>query len=234
MKGFIRTAATLLSLSVCAALSAQSPGRFIPQSPLNDAERAAEKARIQKFGNTSDDLANRMLDDVDNYHVFRDADIFAAFPELRGHERLWSCQNRIMGGAAEIAFLASRGKNEATLEKLSCRRVEGGINCGEPERGQYFFTRRRNEYYKVDGLTFATASSLLETYRVKGVEGLPDWLKPHGLKLNLIKALPNDRYQIAFGDGLCSGCFSVFNVRRVSKGDEFDLVYDGEPNAGCF
>jgi hypothetical protein len=219
---------------VCAGVAAQPPGKFIPQSPLDESERAAEKARIQKFGVTSDDLANRMLDDVDSYHVFRDADIFAAFPQLRGHERLWSCQNRIMGGAAEIAFLVERGKNEATLAKLSCTRAEGGITCGEPDRGRYFFNERRDQYFTLDGLTFATAKSLLAIYRAKGVTGLPDFLKPRGLKLNSIKALSGDRYKIAFGDGLCSGCFSTFNLRRVSKGDDLELVYDGEPNAGCF
>jgi hypothetical protein len=232
MKGFRRIVVSLAALSVVAV--ADDAGRFIPQSPLDSSERAAHKARLRKIPSISDDVAERMLDDVDTYHAFRDADIYAAYPELRGHERLWLCSNSIMGGATEIAFLADRGENEATLEKVRCNRVKAGINCGEPRRGQYYFRDASQSYFALEGLTFATATQLLETFEAKRVTGLPEWAEPRGLKLTAIRALSADHYRMAFGDGLCSGCFTVFEVRRESKDGHDQLVVQGQPNAGCF
>jgi hypothetical protein len=225
----------MLAIGVAAAAAvAGETGRFIPRSPLEPSERAEQKSKLLKIPSISDALADQMLDDEDHYHAFRDADIFAAYPELRGHERLWLCSNRIMSGATEIAFLAERGKNEATLAKLRCSRVEAGIKCGEPQRGRYYFRDPSDGYFLLDGLDFATATTLLETFEARRVSGLPEWAEPRGLKLTGIKALSADHYRLAFGDGLCSGCFTVFAVRREPKDGHDELVVQGRPNAGCF
>jgi hypothetical protein len=232
VKGIIRIIIPLCALT--GAVAADEAGRFIPWSPLNASEKAAAKTRLQRVPSVTDEMAERMLADEDSYHTFRDADIFAAYPELRGHERLWLCSNSILSGATEIAFLAERAKNEATIEKLGCRRAKAGIHCGEPTRGQYFFREGSAGYFTLDGLSFATATTLLDAFEAKRISGLPEWAEPRGLTLTAIKALSPGRYRLVFGDGLCSGCFTVFEVRVESSDADERLVVEGQPNAGCF
>lgn len=235
MNGFTRIATALAALVVAGVAVGDPAGRFIPQSPLDESERAAERARLKKMPAFPDRLIDEMLADEERYHTYREADIFAAYPELRGEKKLWLCSNNIIGGATEIAFLAARGKNnDVTLDTLGCSRVKNGLSCGEPKRASFYHLDASEQYFSLEGLSFETARAILETYRAKLVTGLPEWMNTRNMKISSIKSLSGNRYEMMFGDTLCSGCASKFDVRLETKNGANELVFDGDPRAVCF
>jgi len=76
-------------------------------------------------------------------------------------------------------------------------------------------------------------SNTSEAYKAKGIDDLPDWFGA-GPAVRSIKALPDGRYRLRFGEYYCNGCSTEFNVRLETKGDQWQLVYAGDPGGACF
>jgi hypothetical protein len=235
MDGFCRVVASFAVLVVANVALADQAGRFIPQSPLDETEKATERARLKKTPAFSDQFIEQLLADEEHYHSYREADIFAAYPELRGEKKLSLCSNSIIGGATEITFLAGRVKNnEVELDKVGCRRVKAGLSCGEPKRDHFYFLDSAERYFSLDGLSFETARTILETLHARGVSGLPQWLHAQVTSISSIKSQPGDRYEMIFGDTLCAGCIEKFDVRLESTHGDSQLVFAGDPRSVCF
>lgn len=220
---------TLLNAGIATAMD-----RFIPYTPLDASGKAVLKEKLSRSRPVPDEEIERMAKDVERWHTYRDADIFAVFPQLRGHRKLSECSNSIMGGAAELVFLANKGQNTATLEKSRCGNVSGGLMCSPVTTGTYYFLDGTERYFTLDGLTFDTARDLLEAYRDKRVTGLPDYIRPGRMNISTITKLPNQHYQMIFGEPLCEGCFSKMEVERDTQDGETHLTIIGQADTICF
>jgi hypothetical protein len=201
--------------------------KFIPYSPLDDAQAQSLKERLERAG-VKDVKTAELTRNLYDHHTFRDADIFKAFPQLRGNEKLEECSNRMMTNATDLVFLASKGTNEATLERIRCQGTGDGIRCPEPERGQYYFLDGTDQYFTLDGLTFATAKAMMEAFSAGRITGLPEWVSP------TIKSLFDNRYEMIFGEYYCSGCASRFDVDFETESGEGRLKVVGQPEGGCY
>jgi hypothetical protein len=233
MKGFTRLVASLAAFFVVAADVAAESGRFVPWSPLTETEAIALKRKFERAGLKDVEL-KELLENDERHHTYRDADVFAAYPELRGQQKLSECSNSIRSGETELVYLAERKRNEATLVKVHCSRADKGLTCGEPQRGQFYILDGSDRYFSLDGLSFDTAKTILDAYRARRITGLPHWIDPKNLDINTIKSLGDERYEMIFGDVLCSGCFSRFEARLESGDDGAKLVVVGQPDGGCF
>lgn len=198
-------------LSLCASAQSESV-TFIPGSPRSGVR------------------------DERRLYTYREADIFAAFPELRGDKKLSECSNSIMSGATELVFISDTdtGKNEVTIKTVRCTPVDKGLSCGAVRRARDFFLESPEHFFALENLTFGQARPIVEAYKAGRIAGLPDWLGASRLKVASITALPDGRYRMRFGDVYCSGCSAAFNVRLETDGTEFRLVYVGDPESVCF
>jgi hypothetical protein len=206
--------------------------KFIPYSPLNETEAESLKARLEGWG-FKDVKREELMQDEFHNHTYREPDVVKAYPELRGRQMLSECANSMMGGAARLVFLASQGKNEATLDTLRCSGTRRGLNCRGPERGHYYVLDSSDHYFTLEGLTFPAAKTILETYAAGRVIGLPEWVNPKAMNITAIKALFDNRYRMVFGEFFCAGCSSRFDVDLETKDGVNRLVVVGKPQGGC-
>ena len=223
---------TLSLLSLC-ALAQSEPETFIPQSPLNPTEVAKLKEKLQRNMPLPDVEIDNLLKDEAKYHTYRESDIVAAFPELRGDKKLSECSNRIMGGATELVFLSDARENEATIKTVKCTRVDKGLSCGAVRPGKYYFLESPEHFFSLKNLTLPEARTILEAYKANRIAGLPDWFGA-SLDVKSIEALPDGRYTMDVGDVYCAGCVARLDVRLETRDSESRLVVLGNPDARCF
>jgi hypothetical protein len=224
---------TLSVLALCASAQ-DEPGVFIPQSPLNPAEVANAKEELRRNSAFSDVEIDNMLKDEARYHTYRESDIVAAFPELRGDRKLSECSNSIMMGATELVFLSDARENEVTIKTVRCARVVEGLSCGAVRGGKHYFLESPEHFFSLENLTLDKARTILEAYKANRIAGLPDWFGGSRLDVKSIQALPDGRYRMHLGDVYCAGCVASFDVRLETSGSESRLIVVGNTEARCF
>jgi hypothetical protein len=207
--------------------------KFIPYSPLDDAQARSLEEQLERAG-LRDVKAADLTRDVYSHHTFHDADVFKAFPQLRGYQKLSECSNRMMTNATNLVFLVSKGANEATLETIRCHGAADGIRCPEPERGHYYFLDGTDQYFTLDGLTFATAKAIMEAFSAGRITGLPEFVNPKAKNVTAIKSLFDNRYEMIIGEFFCSGCATRFDVDFETENGEGRLNVVGQPEGGCY
>ena len=225
-----------LSLLSLRAIGQSEPAIFIPQSPLNPTEVAELKERLKRTTRLTDSTIESMAKDEATYHSYRESDIVAAYPELRGDKKFSACSNSMMMGATELVFLAHAKENEVTVKSVHCSRVDKGLSCGAVSRGKYCFLDSPEHFFSLENLTLAKARTILAAYKANRIEGLKDWFgapRPELRSIKAIKALPDGRYRMHFGEYYCGGCTAAFNVRLATDESEPRLVYVGDPDGGC-
>jgi hypothetical protein len=227
------TLLTLSFLSLCAFAQSES-GTFIPSSPLTPAEVAKLKEKMKRDAVLSDAAIEESLKDGRGLHTYRERDIFAAFPELRGDRKLSECSNSIISGATELVFISDTRQNEVTVKTVHCRPVDKGLSCEPVRRGQNYFLESPEHFFSLENLTFAQARPIVEAYQAGRIAGLPDWFNTSRPNVASITALPDGSYRMRFGDVYCTGCTAAYNVRVETSGAESRLVYVGDPEAVCF
>jgi len=163
----------------------------------------------------------------------RESDIVAAFPELRGDKKLSVCSNAMMSGATEIVYLSGAKNNEVTVKSVHCTRASTGLNCGAVRREVNYFLDSPENFFSLENLPLSTARSIIEAYKANRIDTVPDWFVARP-EVRSIKALPDGRYRLRFGEYYCAGCTTVFNVRLETKENEPRLVYAGDADGGCF
>jgi hypothetical protein len=196
---------TLSLLSLCASAQSES-GTFIPSG--------AKDGR--------------------GHPTYRESDIVAAFPELRGDKKLSECSNSIMSGATELVFVSDVRENEVTVKTVRCRPVDKGLSCGAVRSRKDYFLESPEHFFSLENLTFDQARPIVEAYKAGGVAGTPDWFGTSRQNVASVTALPDGRYRMRFGDVYCSGCTTAFNVRLETSGSESRLVYVGDWESMCF
>jgi hypothetical protein len=224
---------TLSLLSLCAVAQSGSEA-FIPRSPLNAAEVAELQEQLKRGTALTDAMIEDLVKDESRRHTYRESDIVAAFPELRGDKKLSACSNSIMSGATELVFMSDARQNEVTIKTIPCTRADQGLSCGAVRRAKHYFLESPEHFFLLEDLTFDKARTILEAYEADRIIDLPDWYgapRPH---VRSIKALPDGRYRLRFGDYYCAGCAWAFNVRLETQRSEPRLVYVGDPEGGCF
>ena len=224
---------TLSLLSLC-AFSQSDSGTFIPSSPLTAAEVAKLKEKMKRDAVLSDTAIEESVKDGRGLHTYRERDIFAAFPELRGDRKLSECSNSIMSGATELVFISDTRKNEVTIKTLRCRPVDKGLSCEAVRRSTNYFLESPEHFFSLENLPFAQARPIVEAYQAGRIAGVPDWFIPWSTNVTSITALPDGSYRMRFGDVYCRGCTAAYNVRVETSGAESRLVYVGDPQAVCF
>jgi hypothetical protein len=227
-------AVLMLSLLSLCALAQSEPAIFIPRSPLNATEVANQKERLQRDTALSDAEIDNLLKDEANYHTYRESDIVAAFPELRGDKKLSECSNSIMGGATELVFLSDARDNEVTIKTVRCTRVDNGLSCAAVRRVRGYFIGSPEHFFSLENLTLREARTILEAYKANRIAGLSDWFGGSRLDVKSIEALPDGRYRMQLGDVYCAGCVAGLDVRVETNGSESRLVVVGDPEARCF
>jgi hypothetical protein len=224
---------TLSFLSLCAFAQGDS-GTFVPSSPLTPAEVAKLKEKMKRDAVLTDAEIEEWVKNGRDLHTYRESDIFAAFPELRGARKLSECSNSIMSGATELVFISDTGKNEVTIKSAHCRPVDKGLRCEAVRRSTNYFLESPEQFFSLENLTFAQARPIVEAYNAGRITGLPDWLGPARPNVASITALPGGSYRMRFGNVYCTGCSAAYNVRLEASGPEARLVYLGDPEAVCF
>lgn len=224
---------TLSFLSLCAFAQGDS-GTFIPSSPLTPAEVAKLKEKMKRDAVLTDAAIEEWVKHGRDLHTYRESDIFAAFPELRGARKLSECSNKIMSGATELVFISDTGKNEVTIKAVRCRPVDKGLTCEAVRRSTNYFLESPEHFFSLENLTFAQARPIVEAYTSGRITGLPDWFATARPNVASITALPDGSYRMRFGDVYCTGCSAAYNVRLETSGAEARLVYVGDPEAVCF
>lgn len=220
-----------LSLLSLRALAQSESAIFIPQSPLNPTEVAIRKERLQRNTALSDVEIDNMLK---NETTYRERDIVAAFPELRGDKKLSECSNSIMSGATELVFLSDARENEVTVKTVRCTRVDNGLSCAAVRVAKNYFLESPEHFFSLENLTLGKATTILQAYKANRISGLSDWFGPPRLDVRSIEALSDGRYRIVSGDVYCAGCFARFDVRLETSGSESRLIVVGDPEAMCF
>jgi len=215
------------------AFADSGPAVFIPQSPLSPAEVAELKEKLKRTTALTDAMIEDMVKDEANYHTYRETDIVAAFPELRGDKKLSACSNSMMLGATEIVYISDVRENEVVVKSVHCDRVDKGLSCGVVKREKYYFLDSPEHFFSLENLTLHTARSIVEAYKANRIDIVPDWFVARP-EVRSIKALPDGRYRLGFGEFYCSGCATVFNVRLVTNESKPRLVYAGDAEGGCY
>jgi hypothetical protein len=229
MRQIIVSIACLLSVS---SLAAEAPSRFVPWSPLTEEEIARAKARIPSAQN--DEIYDKVLRDPKMSYRYRESDILAAYPELRGSKKLSSCSNRIMTGATSIIFVSHIGDHEVTLKSLSCSGARGGVLCGKVTTKRHYFLNSFREPIELLNVSPDSARLIAETYQARRVDNLPDWFQGGFPELHYIAALGEDRYRLIFGDYFCAGCSFRYDARLDTAAETPRLVVIGNADGGCF
>lgn len=224
---------TLSVLSLCAFAQSES-GTFVPSSPLSAAEVAKLKEKMKRDAVLTGAAIEDWVKDGRGFHTYRESDIFAAFPELRGDKKLSECSNSIMSGATELVFISDTRKNEVTIKTVHCTPVDKGLSCGAVRRARSYFLESPEHFFSLENLTFGQAGPILEAYKAGRTADWPDWFGTSRPNVASITALPDGRYRMRFGDVYCSGCTAAFNVRLETSGTESRLVYVGDPESVCF
>ena len=224
---------TLSLLSLC-ALAQSEPGTFIQSSPLSAAEVAKLKEKMKRDAVLTDAEIEDWVKDGRGFRTYRESDIFAAFPELRGDKKLSECSNSIMSGATELVFISDTRKNEVTIKTVHCTPVAKGLSCGAVRSERNYFLDSPEHFFSLENLTFGQARPIVETYKAGGIADSPDWFGTARPNVASITALPDGSYRMRFGDVYCSGCSSAFNVRLETSETESRLVYVGDPESVCF
>lgn len=225
-----------LFLLALRAFAQTAPAIYIPQSPLNPTEVAELKERLKRIPSLTDAMIENMVKDESKYHAYRESDIVAAFPELRGDRKLSVCSNSMMSGATEIVFISDVRENEVTVKSVHCSRVDKGLSCGAVRRGKYYFLDSPEHFFSLENLTLDKARTILEAYKANRIDDLPDLFgasRPEVRSIKAITAVPEGRYRLRFGEYYCSGCTSAFNVRLETNAREPRLVYAGDADGGC-
>jgi hypothetical protein len=221
----------LALLLVSLGAFAQAPtGTFVPQSPLTPKEAADQKAMLKKNTRIPDADIDELLK---KDHSYRESDIVAAFPELRGGKKLTSCSNSMMSGATQIVFMSDVGKNEVTIKTIECTPVKNGLSCGAVRSEKNYFLFSAEHHFALENLTLITARNIIEAYAYSRIEGLPDWLVPMRLGVRVIKAQPHGLYSMYFGDYFCAGCGAHFDVRLDTGGNRARLIFVGNADLDC-
>ena len=224
---------TLSLLSLCAFAQGE-PKTFIPSSPLSAAEVAALKEKMKREGVLTDAQIEEWAKNGPARRTYRESDIFAAFPELRGDKKLSECSNSIMGGATELVFASDIQQNEVTIKTAHCSPVAKGLSC-EPVRSERnYFIESPAHFFSLENLTFAQARPIVEAYTAGRITELPDWFGTSRPDVTSITALPDGRYRMRFGNVYCTGCSTAFSVRIATSGTEVQLLYVGDPEGVCF
>ena len=229
--------AALLALSllpVCASAKAP-PTTFIPYSPLNAEEAAAYLEKVKKYRIHPDAQLDELKKEASEQHTYRVSDIVKAFPQLAGARKLSECSNRIMSGATALVFYSDVKEHEVTFKTLDCSPVDKGLQCKPIRREKKYFLESPEHAFLLEKLTFETAKAIVEAYKAGGLDAAPDWWPP-GFRpdAQLIEALPDGNYRLFFGDYLCAGCVSSFNVSLDTSAGDPRLVYRGQADGGCF
>jgi hypothetical protein len=224
---------TLSFVSLCAFAQGDS-GTFIPSSPLTPAEVAKLKEKLKRDAVLTDAQIEEWIKNGPEPRTYRESDIFAAFPELRGARKLSECSNSIMSGATELVFISDTGKNEVTIKTVQCKPVRKGLSCEAVRSSTHYFLESPEHFFSLENLTFAQARPIVEAYQAGRITGLPGWLGPARPNVGSIKALPGGSYRMRFGNVYCTGCFAAYNVRLEGSGAEARLVYVGDPESMCF
>jgi hypothetical protein len=222
-----------LTLFSFRAFGEGAPTVFIHESPLSPTEVAELKERLKRTTALSDTEIERMVKDESTYHTYRESDIVAAFPELRGDRKLSACSNRMMLDATEIVYLSDIRENEVTVKSIHCDRAGKGLSCGPIFREKNYFLDSPAHFFALDNLTLPTARTIIEAYKAGRIDTVPDWFVARP-EVRSIKALPDGRFRLWFGEHYCSGCTTVFNVRLETKESESRLVYAGDADGGCY
>jgi hypothetical protein len=223
----------LIVLAFTAQAMSAERQRFIPWSPLNESELANERANMRRTPGLTEASIEKTLKNQYSYHTYRDADIFKAYPELRGHEKLYVCTNRMMSDATAFVFLASREQNEVALETVQCSRLRKGLSCGVVVRERRYFLDGSDRYFSLEGVELAKAAEILDAYKGGRITGLPDWMSTEQSNISLVKALPDEQYLMIFGDYLCGGCVFKINVKTETADGQTRLIVVGSPEGGC-
>jgi hypothetical protein len=229
----VRRLLTLSLLSFCAFAQTES-GTFIPSSPLSAAEVAKLKEKMKRDAVLTDAAIEDWVKDGRRLRTYRESDIFAAFPELRGDKKLSECSNKIMSGATELVFISDTRKNEVTIKTLRCTPVDKGLSCGAVRRERNYFLESPEHFFSLENLTFDQAKPIVEAYKAGGIADPPDWFGTSRPNVASITALPNGIYRMRFGDVYCTGCSTAFNVRLATSGTDSRLVYVGDLESVCF
>jgi hypothetical protein len=191
------------------------------------------KQSLKRNTGITDAMIENMVKDEATYHAYRESDIVAAFPELRGDKKLSACSNSMMMGATEMVFIADARENMVTVKSLHCSRVDRGLACGAVSREKFYFLDSPEHFFALENLTFDKARTILESYKANRIDSVPDWFSTSRPEVRSIKALPDGRYRMRFGEYFCSGCTSAFNVRLDTNESEPRLIYAGDPEGGC-
>jgi hypothetical protein len=227
------TLIALSCLSLCAFAQSDS-GTFVPSSPLTPAEVAKLKEKMKRDAVLTDAQIEDWVKDGRRLHTYRESDIFAAFPELRGGRKLSECSNSIMSGATELVFISDVRNNEITVDTVRCRPVDKGLRCEPARRGTSYFIDSPEHFFSLQNLTFAQARPIVEAYQAGRITELPAWFGASRPNVTSITALPDGSYRMRFGDVYCSGCTAAFNVRVETSGTDARLLYVGDPEGLCF
>jgi hypothetical protein len=228
MRHWVLLTLSLFSLRVFAE---DAPGIFIPQSPFSPAEEAELKAKLKRTTRMTDESIENTVKDSSQYH-YGESDILAAFPELRGDKKLSVCTNSMMMGATEIVYLSEVRKTEVTVKSVHCERAEKGVSCGAVKREKYYYLDSPEHFFSLDNLTLRTARTIVEAYKANRIDTVPDWFVARP-EVRSIKAFPDGRYRLFFGEYYCAGCTWMFNVRLETNEGKPRLVYAGDADGGC-
>lgn len=224
---------TLSLLSFCAF--AQSEHRsFIPSSPLSAAEVSKLKDKMKRDAVLTDAQIEEWVKDGHRLRTYRESDIVAAFPELRGAKKLSECSNSIMSGATELVFSSDIGKNEVTIKTARCIPVDQGLSCEAVRSARNYFIESAEQFFSLENLTFAQARPIVEAYKAGRITELPEWFGASHPDLTSIIALPDGSYRLRSGNVYCTGCTAAFNVRVERSPTEVRLHYVGDPEGVCF
>lgn len=229
MRNWMAVPIVLFSAS---AFAAPTSGKFIPWSPLTEEEIASQKARFPRGMNSP--TMDTVLRNPQMTHRYRERDIVAAYPELRGSKKLSSCSNSIMQGAARMVFVSRIEDHEVTLKTLSCSGADRGVRCGSVETTKAYFLKSPREPIELDGVSQESAQLIAETYEAKRVDQLPDWFEGHFPTLTAIKSLTDNRFTLFFGDFYCAGCSFKYDARLDTAGDQSRLVVIGNADGSCY
>jgi len=233
MKGFRKSGTVFAVLVSSAVATADDPGIFIPWAPLDASEIAAERDRMKRTPGLNDSYVEQALKDEMRFHKYRDADIIAAFPEVRGHAKVSACTNSMMSGATEFVFVAGKRRNRASIESIRCAAAPKGLKCWPLERETRYFLDGKEQYFTLEGLTFAKAKDLLESYTAGRVSSLPGEMRHQPTNISFIKAMPDGQFMMIFGDYLCAGCVTKMIVKPESVNGITRLQVIGAPETGC-
>jgi hypothetical protein len=224
---------TLSLVSLC-AFAQSEPRTFVPSSPLTAAEVSRLKDKLKRDAVLTDDQIEEWAKDRHRLRTYRESDIFAAFPELRGDKKLSECSNSIMSGATELVFASDIGTNEVTIKTAHCTPVDRGLSCEAVRSARNYFIDSPEHFFSLENLTFDQARPIVEAYKAGRITEVSEWFGASRRDVTSITALPDGSYRLRSGDVYCTGCSAAINVRVDTSATEVRLLYVGGFEGVCF